>query len=243
MFLRLRLGPRAMAFLAALCLGTICRYSSAGEPLTKEKLLALVEAHVDPSIIVSLIQKDCVSFDLDADTLLELNKKVPSQVLKASIECKNPSKSAATSPSEGEGHAEKKLPKVPDIDIQSFQREVSPCASYWDDGRWHVLCEGDEIAMEASIGSGFLTPASLGGFLRISPRGIRFEENQPDGFSYTWDQIESVSYDSFIQDFLCIATSRRSVKVRVMVPSRHWKMLQKVFAQAKVRRVSKCKDD
>ena len=56
--------------------------------LSKEKLLEMVDAGIDTALIVSLVEKDCIDFDMDADNLLDLSSKVPKEVLQAAIECR-----------------------------------------------------------------------------------------------------------------------------------------------------------
>lgn len=61
------------------------------EPLSREKLQSLLKSGVDADVIAALIRKDCVSFQLDADTVLELSQQVPPGILKAAIECRGAS--------------------------------------------------------------------------------------------------------------------------------------------------------
>lgn len=67
--------------------------SSASAAISKTDLLELVEKGVDSSLILSLIQKDCVDFDITPSVLLELTGKVPKEVLQAAIDCKSPADS------------------------------------------------------------------------------------------------------------------------------------------------------
>lgn len=56
--------------------------------ISKEELLKMVGDKIDTSLIVSLVEKDCVDFDMNADNLIELANKVPNDVLKAAIDCR-----------------------------------------------------------------------------------------------------------------------------------------------------------
>ncbi|HEX6903904.1 MAG TPA: hypothetical protein VF789_29605 [Thermoanaerobaculia bacterium] len=58
------------------------------EPLTKVQLLDLLSKGVDPDLILSLVERDCVAFDLDAAVVAELSPKVSTPILKAAIECR-----------------------------------------------------------------------------------------------------------------------------------------------------------
>jgi hypothetical protein len=56
--------------------------------ITKTELLELVQKGVAPSLIVSLIDKDCVDFEVDASAVLELAETVPNDVIEAAIACR-----------------------------------------------------------------------------------------------------------------------------------------------------------
>ncbi len=64
--------------------------TASAEPLSKVKLLELASKGVDPVLIRTLVERDCVSFDIDADTLVELSSKVPADVLEAAMRCRGP---------------------------------------------------------------------------------------------------------------------------------------------------------
>ena len=47
------------------------------EPLTKQQLLDLISKGVDQTLVRSLVERDCVAFDIDSATLVELSPTVP----------------------------------------------------------------------------------------------------------------------------------------------------------------------
>ena len=74
-------------FLAVTAMMLLVARLSAAQ-ITKGQLLEMVEKKVDVNLIVSLIEKDCVDFDVDAAVILELSKKIPNPVLQAAINCR-----------------------------------------------------------------------------------------------------------------------------------------------------------
>lgn len=62
--------------------------TASAEPLTKERLLDLIAKGVDPELVLSLVQRDCVAFEVDADTLVELSPQVPTSILQAAMDCR-----------------------------------------------------------------------------------------------------------------------------------------------------------
>lgn len=75
-----------LAVLASIMLPLLLGASQTSAQLTKEKLKNLVDERVDTRLIVSLIDRDCVTFTVDAQTLLEL-KQYPPEILEAAIKC------------------------------------------------------------------------------------------------------------------------------------------------------------
>ncbi len=55
--------------------------------VTKDQIYALTEKQVDESVIVSLIQTNCVDFELDGATTVELAGRVSSEVLRTIVDC------------------------------------------------------------------------------------------------------------------------------------------------------------
>lgn len=60
----------------------------ANSQVTKEQLFSLLQQGIQTPLIVSLIENNCVDFDVDAGTLIELNGKVPAEIIQAALECK-----------------------------------------------------------------------------------------------------------------------------------------------------------
>jgi len=64
-------------------------------PVTRGQLAAMARDKVDPAVMRSIVERDCVDFDVDAENAAELSKVVPSGVLEAAIECRKRAASAA----------------------------------------------------------------------------------------------------------------------------------------------------
>lgn len=74
--------PASVLLLAWLAAGPMV-----AEPLSKAKLLQLAGS-VDEAVVVQLVQRDCVDFELTADTVVELAPAIPKSVLSAAISCR-----------------------------------------------------------------------------------------------------------------------------------------------------------
>lgn len=89
----------------------------AGEPISEEQLLELVRDGVDTQLIVRLVERDCVGFEVDARSVLRLSDVVPSQVLHAALNCTEEGSAAVpavTAPSTGSATSERaESPAVP----------------------------------------------------------------------------------------------------------------------------------
>ena len=59
----------------------------AGEPIGLDRLLELLGDGIDPDIVVALVEKDCVNFDVSGENVAELSRKLPKAVLEAAIDC------------------------------------------------------------------------------------------------------------------------------------------------------------
>lgn len=81
--------------------------------VTKDQLFEMLDKGVDHDLILSLIKKDCVGFDIDAKALVELSQRVPKPILQAAMDCSKSRK----------GHASKRETRT---DIP----ENLPCAIY-----------------------------------------------------------------------------------------------------------------
>lgn len=71
--------------------------ASAFAQVSRDQLIGLANDGVDTSLIVSLIERDCVDFEPDAEVILELSQVVPREALKAAIECWRSGKSVENS--------------------------------------------------------------------------------------------------------------------------------------------------
>ena len=81
------------AFGASLLSLSVLFVAPASAAISKADLLALIEKKVDQKLVLSLVQRDCVDFDITPDVLLELSDKVPSEIVQAAIDCKSPANS------------------------------------------------------------------------------------------------------------------------------------------------------
>jgi hypothetical protein len=59
----------------------------AGEPLGLDRLRELLDGGIDTEVLVALVKKDCVEFDVSGENVAELSRKLPKEVLRAAIEC------------------------------------------------------------------------------------------------------------------------------------------------------------
>lgn len=73
---------------AVIALGSV-QPSAAAVPMTKDQLLKLSTQGVDPSVLASLVTRDCVDFDVNADNVAELSKLLPKEVVKAALDCRS----------------------------------------------------------------------------------------------------------------------------------------------------------
>lgn len=72
----------ALSLVSAVCLPVFAAVS-------KKELLELVEKKVDTKVIVALVERDCVSFEITPTEVLELSARVPAGVLEAALRCKS----------------------------------------------------------------------------------------------------------------------------------------------------------
>lgn len=70
------------------CAALLLSLSASAAPLTKAELLKLGQQKVSPDVMKALVQRDCVDFDIDATTLVELSGKVPDDVLRIAMDCR-----------------------------------------------------------------------------------------------------------------------------------------------------------
>ena len=64
------------------------------EPLTKAQLLGMAHEKVDPKVMLALVERDCLDFQIDAANVLELSREVPPEVLEAAIRCRGNAEAA-----------------------------------------------------------------------------------------------------------------------------------------------------
>ncbi len=61
--------------------------SVASAKLSRQQLLEMVEAGTDTALIVSLVERDCVDFEVGPEALIDLSGTVPREVLQAAVQC------------------------------------------------------------------------------------------------------------------------------------------------------------
>lgn len=64
-------------------------------PVSREQLLEMVESGVSPRVVLQLVERDCVDFEVTPEVLIELSASVPQEVLEAAIACRSGSAAAA----------------------------------------------------------------------------------------------------------------------------------------------------
>lgn len=80
--------------------------SAAAAPVTKEQLLSMTREKVDAKVILAIVDRDCVDFDVDAGNAAELSHALPPEVLEAAIACrKGAPKANAPAPAPAESAA------------------------------------------------------------------------------------------------------------------------------------------
>lgn len=81
--MRIRPIPAVAVLVAAAFAGPL-----AAAPVTRDQLVAMAREKVDPSVMRSIVERDCVDFDVDAANAVELSNRLPAGVLEAAIECR-----------------------------------------------------------------------------------------------------------------------------------------------------------
>lgn len=80
--------------LVLISLPVVCQ----AEPITEAKLFEMIESGVDTDLIVSIVQRDCVAFSVDADKLIFFSGKVDKQIIEAILSCSEENVGSTTSP-------------------------------------------------------------------------------------------------------------------------------------------------
>lgn len=62
--------------------------AAGGTPVSRAQIQDMLQKRVDVSLIVSLIEKDCVDFEVTGANLADLSAEMPQAVLKAAIDCR-----------------------------------------------------------------------------------------------------------------------------------------------------------
>ncbi len=70
--------------------------STASAKLSREQLLEMVDAGTDTALIVSLVERDCVDFEVGPEALIDLSGSIPREVLQAAVQCSSMSQTSET---------------------------------------------------------------------------------------------------------------------------------------------------
>ena len=96
-------GKRSSGALLVICALTFQARLVNGEdapevrhPVALDKLLDLLDKKVDEDLVVSLVDKDCVAFDVNAENVAELSKALPKRVLQSAMDCRKHAASVTT---------------------------------------------------------------------------------------------------------------------------------------------------
>jgi hypothetical protein len=85
-----------------------------GAPVTMAQLLSMAREKVDPKVILALVERDCVAFEVDASNAAELSHEVSTEVLEAAIRCRRESRSAEPVPEPRPSQAPPAVPSAAD---------------------------------------------------------------------------------------------------------------------------------
>ena len=69
--------------------------SFGGPPVTKAQLLEMGREKVASGVILALVERDCVDFEVNATNAAELSREIPAEVLGAAIRCRERGPAAA----------------------------------------------------------------------------------------------------------------------------------------------------
>lgn len=58
-------------------------------PISREQLVQMVESGVDASVVLQIVERDCVDFEITPEVLIELSPTVPKEILEAAISCRS----------------------------------------------------------------------------------------------------------------------------------------------------------
>ena len=65
-----------------------CAGRSDAAPVSKAQLLSMAQEKVDPKVILAIVERDCIDFEVDAGNVSELSRLLPPEVLQAAIACR-----------------------------------------------------------------------------------------------------------------------------------------------------------
>ena len=78
---------RTVSITVVLGLALAC---AAGAQISKAELLELVDSGTETPLILTMIERDCIDFEMSAKVVAELAGKLPRQVIQAAIDCGGP---------------------------------------------------------------------------------------------------------------------------------------------------------
>jgi len=71
---------------------------TSGAPITRAQLVSMAKEKVDARVMRSIVERDCVDFDVDATNAADLSRDLPSEVLEAAIACRKNASPDRSSP-------------------------------------------------------------------------------------------------------------------------------------------------
>ncbi len=115
---------------------TVCLASPSFGGISLDDLVSMVDSEMDPGLIVSLVERDCVDFEVGPEALIELSGKVPREVLQAALDC-----TAAAKPPESKEcriyRAAAANPSLVDFPFFIPSMSKRPLRIYWmSSGMW-----------------------------------------------------------------------------------------------------------
>lgn len=160
--------------------------------VSKDQLLRLVESNIEDHLIVALILKDCVDFEVDADALLELGGRVPAEVLNAAIACGVQSDEMGSSTARSGTKstvADIALPEKPALTLKAVKR----------------------IAVIPVVVNGGADPAFTGALIeKLSKRQDRYDLVDPFALAVHFEDTGSFHSNAPIKSLLAAARSQKA---------------------------------
>lgn len=129
---------RRSGFVVLLAALALALPASAGKPVSRAQLAEMARQKVDTALIVSLVEQDCVDFEVTGENLAELSKELPKEVLRAAMECRKARPAPATGKPKAAAPA--RAPEAPRAEPRAQRRpEPAPDPDRSPAGRLRVV--------------------------------------------------------------------------------------------------------